>query len=1092
MRFRWWAVALLLWGCGGDGDGGSGSGSGSPYSVGLQPQIQVTPNPVSFAAVTIGGEERQTVVISNLATATGNLEITRMVLETGSQDLTVTDLTATLLAPGDSTQVEVVYAPSDSAPDSGYLAIYYTKSVEPFRVPINTTEQVGTLTVYPAPMYFSGVEGGTSKTIAARVSNLGSDSLQIGGVTFTFDSSVDFKVGRTFDPVDSQCAGIEVTSEKAYPFQLPPGGQFCVEVIYTPVGGGSDIGVLQILDRLDAGGGAVVQAQTDVSGNEIGPEINIVPTQELNFGAVALNDSSELEFKIVNEGSKDLIISAVVKGEKASDAFDDVEVVTEVPDGTVVAPGLNLLSVKVRFSPLQNYPVSYGPIGWITVASNDNDEPEAFVTVFGQVASPKLQVTPAEVVDFGLVALNKKGTRTFTLTNVGTVDLNVSALALGTNTADGEYAIDDDAGLPGVIPPGEARSLTLSFENKGGTEGEVVWGTIDFQTDDPNGATTVNLKATRTDSARCELMLNPGNLNFGVVPYGHERVMTVNVRNIGSSPCSYSHATVHEGASFFPGQPAQCTAGVVSTAKSWVIVSQPPAIKDLIKPGESYPLEIKFLPKGNIWSQISEELGDFEPFSGLVQVHVLDFAVDPQKGVEVVVPAGKPGEAAACNLQGKSGRANIAAIPGDVKFGLTTVGCHSQTHTITIYNTGKAPLQLCKIGLDSCTTEVKLKDVPPVPTCVDETTGGLMLTQGTPVEVKVVYAPQDTSKDGCALVVESGDADSPILTVPLSGQGTYDDEQTDTFTQLSGQKVDVLFVVDNSGSMGEEQSSLASNFSAFIAATSQWNTDYQIGVVSTDVGDDNPEAGIFHYENVRIVTPATKDEFKKNVKLGTNGSGTEEGLEAAYKALTFPLMAREDPIKTCTADADCTAPAVCIEVQGQKQCGGPNGGFLRDDATLEVVFVSDEEDQSPAVLSFYIDFFKSIKGFANEALFHAHAIVGDPGQGCSGGGGDASAGNRYYDVSQATGGKFHSICSSDWGKKLEDIGNVAFGLQVQFFLSRPAVPDSVTVKIDGALCGQGWAYQPDTNAVLFDEAGPCMPQENQKIEIHYDVICYSE
>ena len=48
--------------------------------------------------------------------------------------------------------------------------------------------------------------------------------------------------------------------------------------------------------------------------------------------------------------------------------------------------------------------------------------------------------------------------------------------------------------------------------------------------------------------------------------------------------------------------------------------------------------------------------------------------------------------------------------------------------------------------------------------------------------------------------------------------------------------------------------------------------------------------------------------------------------------------------------------------EGQKVCGGYNMGFLRKDATLEIVFVSDEEDQSPADLSFYINFFKNIKG----------------------------------------------------------------------------------------------------------------------------------
>ena len=450
--------------------------------------------------------------------------------------------------------------------------------------------------------------------------------------------------------------------------------------------------------------------------------------------------------------------------------------------------------------------------------------------------------------------------------------------------------------------------------------------------------------------------------------------------------------------------------------------------------------------------------------------------------------------------------ANVAAIPGEVKFAKTTVGCHSKTETITIYNTGKAPLSICNIALEACTVEFKLKSVPPIPACVGDG-GGIVLTQATPIKIQLVYAPQDTSKDGCSLIIESNDLDTPALTVPLSGSGTYDDHQQDKFVQLSGQMVDVLFVVDNSGSMSDEQGSLSSNFGSFVGSASLWDTEYHIGVITTDMEEGNAMAaklcgglGGCKAENPRFVTNGNVDDFKKNVKVGDFGSGTEQGLVAAQTALSLPLTGVQgDPPKTCTADADCGAPAKCITSvlsPGKKICGGWNAEFLREDATLEIVFVSDEEDQSAAALSFYIDFFKSIKGFANENLFHAHAIVGDAG-GCDGAGGSAAAGDRYAEVAKQTGGKFHSICDSNWAQKLQDIGSIVFGLKVQFFLSRPAIPETVVVKVGSseataAECATGWEYQPDTNSILFDEDDPCMPQENDVILVDYDVICYSE
>ena len=154
--------------------------------------------------------------------------------------------------------------------------------------------------------------------------------------------------------------------------------------------------------------------------------------------------------------------------------------------------------------------------------------------------------------------------------------------------------------------------------------------------------------------------------------------------------------------------------------------------------------------------------------------------------------------------------------------------------------------------------------------------------------------------------------------------------------------------------------------------------------------------------------------------------------------------------------------------------------------------MSDEEDGSPAALDFYIDFFKSLKGFANDNMFHAHAIVGDKGNGCDGPGGKAAAGNRYIDVALATGGKFHSICDSNWAQKLKDIGDTAFGLKVQFFLTRPAIENTIKVTVANKACTNGWKYDEPSNSVIFDEAGNCMPKEGEKIEIYYEVICYSK
>jgi hypothetical protein len=231
--------------------------------------------------------------------------------------------------------------------------------------------------------------------------------------------------------------------------------------------------------------------------------------------------------------------------------------------------------------------------------------------------------------------------------------------------------------------------------------------------------------------------------------------------------------------------------------------------------------------------------------------------------------------------------------------------------------------------------------------------------------------------------------------------------------------------------------------------------------------------------------PNVEAQFRENISVGTNGSGTERGLEAAEKALRDPLIF--DTGVVCQADADCVEPDTCVE----GGCGGFNRGFLREDAALEIVFVSDEDDSSTATLNYYVDFFKNIKGFRNESRFHAHAIVGaDNGRAanCESNLGSASPGRAYVEVAQRTNGRIHSICAGDFGQALREIGNQAFGLPVQFFLSRPATEASIRVSVNGAARNAGWNYDRDSNSIIFDAGS--VPQPRDTIRVVYDAQCF--
>ena len=137
----------------------------------------------------------------------------------------------------------------------------------------------------------------------------------------------------------------------------------------------------------------------------------------------------------------------------------------------------------------------------------------------------------------------------------------------------------------------------------------------------------------------------------------------------------------------------------------------------------------------------------------------------------------------------------------------------------------------------------------------------------------------------------------------------------ETFEQAPHQKVDLLFVVDDTGSMAEEQAALAESFAAFVGAIDELGLAYHIGVVTT--ASESDEAGILQGDPW-IITAASQDpvgDLAQAVDVGTDGVD-EAGLGAMVLALSTPLV-----------DDD-------------------NRGFRRADAALHVVVLSDDDDAS--------------------------------------------------------------------------------------------------------------------------------------------------
>ena len=158
---------------------------------------------------------------------------------------------------------------------------------------------------------------------------------------------------------------------------------------------------------------------------------------------------------------------------------------------------------------------------------------------------------------------------------------------------------------------------------------------------------------------------------------------------------------------------------------------------------------------------------------------------------------------------------------------------------------------------------------------------------------------------------------------------------------MSGcKKVDLLFVIDNSGSMEDEQSNLVASFPGFIDAMQTTLSDtqgYNVGVTSSDL-----YPGAFDCLQEGALVTRTTGQGSSNAQCEPYSSGKRFMTEADDLAEKFACAAQvgidgdgnERPAQTMLAAVSdgMTAPGAC------------NEGFIRDDALLVVVIITDEED----------------------------------------------------------------------------------------------------------------------------------------------------
>ncbi len=323
----------------------------------------------------------------------------------------------------------------------------------------------------------------------------------------------------------------------------------------------------------------------------------------------------------------------------------------------------------------------------------------------------------------------------------------------------------------------------------------------------------------------------------------------------------------------------------------------------------------------------------------------------------------------------------------------------------------------------------------------------------------------------------------------LSDASSY--KQNSVYTP---RKVDILWVIDNSGSMASSQRNLTDNFQSFIQKFLQTDSDFHMAVTTTDAflspyasqysaysrirdgvtnQDMNNHSGVFV---MRKDTPNLNSVFLTNVTQGIRGSGDERAFSSMETTLNDSW----------------------------------NASFRRPDAFLAVIIVSDEDDFShndlttgmngyyftenysdPNMFSVqhYMDFLTNFTASAGAGTnFSVNAItIFD--QVCF----DQLKGNgqkfsqRYGQLVTASSGKLISLCS-DFSTSLQDLSKSILELSSEFALSRIPIESTIVVTVNGVSVPQdaanGWTYKAASNSIIFH--GNAIPQAGADVRINFD------
>ena len=280
-------------------------------------------------------------------------------------------------------------------------------------------------------------------------------------------------------------------------------------------------------------------------------------------------------------------------------------------------------------------------------------------------------------------------------------------------------------------------------------------------------------------------------------------------------------------------------------------------------------------------------------------------------------------------------------------------------------------------------------------------------------------------------------------------QGNSGQAVTEEFTQNAMGILDLVVVIDNSGSMSQEQANLSTKLAPLLQYVQ--GSDWKINIVTTDPANGCTRGGVINKNDANATSA-----FQSAVNAGTGGSGNERGILQAVNALR------------------------CNQVMG----------FPRPKSSIAVLIVADEDNCSSNgngcgndpwnTPSYLTDYLRNTLGRVLGTETRIYGIFWHPNTprtSCSTGENQAI---QYAQAVAATSGVYGTICDADYSTTLRQISqDMATILKSEFNLAMTPDPGSVVVKLNGVQVNNGWTLTGKT--LTFSD----LPPASAMIQVNY-------